>query len=45
VADNLRREPIAGIPGASRWLHPTRLPTSVGFRKQASPKLTVPSES
>ena len=29
MADNLRREPIAGIPGASRWLHPTRLPTSM----------------
>jgi hypothetical protein len=35
VADNLRGEPITGIAGASRRLHPTRLPTSVRFRKRA----------
>src|SRR5215831_7523189 len=43
VADDLAREPIAGITGASRCHHPTRLPTPVRYRKRQAAKLTVPS--
>src|SRR5215469_2902512 len=43
VADDLGGEPITSIAGASRCHHPTRLPTSVRFRKRGAAKLTVPS--
>ena len=35
VADDLTGVPIAGIAGASRCHHPTRLPAPVPYRKRA----------
>src|SRR5215472_14417074 len=43
VADDLAGEPIAGVAGASRCHHPTRLLTPARFRKRGAAKLTVPS--
>ena len=44
VADDLGREPIPSVAGASGCRHPTRLLTPVCQRKRESPpaKLTVP---
>src|SRR5215471_11909864 len=42
VADDLAGEPIAGVAGASRCHHPTRLPAPVRFRNRGAAKLTVP---
>src|SRR5215831_17547193 len=45
VADDLAGEPIAGVAGASRCHHPTRLLTPARFRKRGAAKLTVPFRS
>src|SRR5215831_21324498 len=42
MADDLAGEPIAGVAGASRCHHPTRLLTPARFRKRGAAKLTVP---
>src|SRR6202035_488811 len=43
MADNLRRDPISGVAGASGCCHPTRLLTPTPRRKRVGPaKLTVP---
>jgi len=36
VADNLGRKPVAGVAGAGRCRHPTRLPGSAPSHKPAS---------
>ena len=44
MADNLRREPISGVAGASGRCHSTRLLTPTPRRKRVRPaKLTVPN--
>jgi hypothetical protein len=42
VADDLRREAMAGVAGAEGHGHPARLPVPVCDRKLAPGNLTVP---
>jgi hypothetical protein len=42
VADDLGREPMAGVAGAEGHGHPARLPVPVCHRKPAAGNLTVP---
>jgi len=38
MTDDLGREPIPGVAGASGYPHPTRLLTPIGSRKRSKPR-------
>jgi hypothetical protein len=44
VADDLGREPVAGVAGAEGHRHPARLPVTACHRKPAG-NLTVPTKA